>query len=264
MEKFYSCTLQFPTRYADFNFQDRLKLSSILNFMQEAAGISGNELGCGSHYLWPRGLGFILTHNYLELYKDVEPEELLTVKTFPLQPKHVVIERQYEFYNPAGEKLAAATSRWCVIDFKQNKFLPISALEGQDFSRYTSEKSIDFNALIQKRYDGYIYAVPTTASEAYAIMMHKMLMRYEDAEIYCMIPCQRKDGSNEVVENRLKFYDAISKIANRFGLYCTSNLGSFSVLPAGSRESSQLAGCRASVPMEIASRSSSSAIPKET
>ncbi|MBR7100268.1 MAG: hypothetical protein IKC91_03835 [Clostridia bacterium] len=146
MEKFYSCTLQFPTRYADFNFQDRLKLSSFLNFMQEAAGISGNELGCGSHYLWPRGLGFILTHNYLELYKDVEPEELLTVKTFPLQPKHVVIERQYEFYNPAGEKLAAATSRWCIIDFKQNKFLPISALEGQDFSRYTSEKSIDFNA----------------------------------------------------------------------------------------------------------------------
>ena len=79
--------------------------------------------------------------------------------------------------------------------------------------------SIDFSALIQDSHDGYVYAEPTTASEAYAIMIHKMVQRYTDAEIYCMIPCQRKDGSDESIEGRLKFYDAISKISNRFGAF---------------------------------------------
>ena len=80
-------------------------------------------------------------------------------------------------------------------------------------------EAIDFNSLIQKSERGYIYAEPKTASEAYAIMIHKMMKRYTDAEIYCMIPCQRIDGNATAVANRLVFYDAIEKIANRFGAY---------------------------------------------
>ena len=80
-------------------------------------------------------------------------------------------------------------------------------------------ESIDFGKLIQKNADGYVYAEPKTASEAYAIMIHKMIQRYTDAEVYCIIPCQRRDGNTSSIEARLKFYDAISRIANRFGAY---------------------------------------------
>lgn len=82
-----------------------------------------------------------------------------------------------------------------------------------------SYDSINFSTLIQKNKNGYIYAEPKTASEAYAIMIHKMTRRYEDAEIYCMIPCQRIDGNATAIANRLTFYDAIEKIAARFGAY---------------------------------------------
>ena len=78
---------------------------------------------------------------------------------------------------------------------------------------------INFDVLIQKNEEGYIYAEPKTASEAYAIMIHKMINRYKDAEVYCMIPCQRIDGNEAAVQNRLQFYEAISKIANRFGAF---------------------------------------------
>ena len=50
-------------------------------------------------------------------------------------------------------------------------------------------------------------------------MIHKMMHRYKNAEIYCMIPCQRKDGGSSAIEARLKFYNAIEKIAERFGAY---------------------------------------------
>ncbi len=146
MEKFYSCQLNFATRYADFDFQDELKVSSYLNFMQEAAGISGNELGCGSLFLWPKGWGFILTHNYLEIYKPALPNEELIVKTWPLPPKHIIFERHYEMYNKAGERVAAAVSRWCLIDLNNQKLLPATALENQDYSVYDSKKTIDFKA----------------------------------------------------------------------------------------------------------------------
>jgi hypothetical protein len=79
--------------------------------------------------------------------------------------------------------------------------------------------SINFSRLIQKTENGYIYEEPTTASEAYAIMIHKIRQRYKDAEVYCMIPCQRKDGGSSVIDARLKFYNAIEKIAERFGAY---------------------------------------------
>lgn len=147
MEKYYSCNLNFATRYADFDFCDNLKTSAILNFMQEAAGISGNELGCGSKFLWPKGWGFILTHNYVEVYKPIKiNEERLTVKTWPLPPKHIIFERHYELYNEAGEKAVAAVSRWCLLDLKNKKFLSSSALEDQDYSTYNPAKTIDFKA----------------------------------------------------------------------------------------------------------------------
>ena len=130
-------------RYADFDFQDNVKISSFLNIMQEAAGISGNELGCGSKYLWPRKLGFIIASNYLEVYKSVQGDEVVTVKTWPLPPERIIFERHYEMYNKAGEKVAAATSRWCLIDVESRKLLSPSALD-QDYSIYNPAKALEF------------------------------------------------------------------------------------------------------------------------
>ncbi len=146
MENFYMCDLEFETRYSDFDCYDRLKLSSLLNFMQEAAGVSADELGCGSSFLWPKGWGFIVTNNYLEVYRPIAVGEKLRLKTWPLPPKHIVFERHYELCSSSGEKVAAAVSRWCLLDLKNKKFLPSAALEDQDYSRYNPKKTIDFKA----------------------------------------------------------------------------------------------------------------------
>lgn len=80
-------------------------------------------------------------------------------------------------------------------------------------------RGINFGSLIIQNENGYTYSEPKTASEAYAIMIHKMTVRYPDAEIYCMIPCQRTDLNTTQVSSALQFYDAIDKIAKRFGAY---------------------------------------------
>ena len=58
-----------------------------------------------------------------------------------------------------------------------------------DFCNYKStlgtSADIDYVSLITKTESAYTYATPTTAAEAYAIMLHKAAARYPDSEIYC-------------------------------------------------------------------------------
>lgn len=67
---------------------------------------------------------------------------------------------------------------------------------------------INYDTLIVEGENGYTYADPQTASEAYAIMLHKITQRYPNAEVYCF-----------TIVNRNTFNDTIRTIANKFGAY---------------------------------------------
>ena len=67
---------------------------------------------------------------------------------------------------------------------------------------------INYDTLIVEGANGYTYADPQTASEAYAIMLHKISQRYPNAEVYCF-----------TIVNRNTFNDTIRTIAKHFGAY---------------------------------------------
>ena len=82
---------------------------------------------------------------------------------------------------------------------------------------------VDYAALIQDNGNGtYTYAVPTTACEAYAIMLHKVENRYPNAEIYCMTSTARRE-IDYAEDNRpdagqpTAYVAELQKIANYFG-----------------------------------------------
>ena len=72
---------------------------------------------------------------------------------------------------------------------------------GNDFNYYQDTlgtADIDYNALITENPDGtFTYAEPVTTCEAYAILLHKMKIRYPEAEIYCMTSTPRRDPDKE-------------------------------------------------------------------
>ncbi|MBO5868601.1 MAG: Ig-like domain-containing protein, partial [Oscillospiraceae bacterium] len=77
-----------------------------------------------------------------------------------------------------------------------------------------AEVDVDYNAIITDKGDGtYTYATATTTCEAYAIMLHKMSVRYPDADIYCMSLLPRKGGPAKLT----KFNQDIAVMAERFG-----------------------------------------------
>lgn len=144
MKEFYVNEMQFNTGYADFDFQDKIKISSLFSYMQEVAGKHADKMGIGTNFLWPRGWGFIVTNNYLEIFKPIEIGEVLRVKTWPLPPGKVVFEREYEFYNEKGERVAAAVSRWCLLDVQNHKILSVGELKNLDGEKCDARRALDF------------------------------------------------------------------------------------------------------------------------
>ncbi|MBQ4118544.1 MAG: DUF4886 domain-containing protein, partial [Oscillospiraceae bacterium] len=93
-----------------------------------------------------------------------------------------------------------------------------------DYSYYQSKlgtADIDYSVLIKENADGsFAYANPTNTCEAYAIMLHKMVNRYPDAEIYCMglLPRRNPDyDGKDVVPAPTEFNAQLKKVIEHFG-----------------------------------------------
>lgn len=137
---------RYKIRYTDTDAYDNLKLSSLLSFQEESAGLSADELGFGYKDISPFNLGFIIVNNYIELDRPIKLGEELEIHTWPLRPKHFIFLRDYEIYS-SGVKVGAATTRWCMIDTEKYSVVPATAyFEEKDFDNYNTERSLTFNS----------------------------------------------------------------------------------------------------------------------
>ena len=73
---------------------------------------------------------------------------------------------------------------------------------------------INYDTLIVKQKKGvYNYATPTTSLEAAAIVLHKISVRYPDAEVYYLNISQRVDGTDELIQS---FNAELKKVVEHF------------------------------------------------
>lgn len=136
----------YEIKYVDVDAFDIIKASALLGIMQESACLSADELGFGYAEIQPKNLGFILANWFVDLLRPVKLGEVLQIHTWPLKPKHLVFLRDFEFY-VGGEKVGAASARWCMIDVKNFKFVPVSAnFKDGFFDGYNTERSIEFSS----------------------------------------------------------------------------------------------------------------------
>ena len=131
----------YEIRYTDVDFNDNLKLSSLLSVMEQSACLSADELGFGYSVLQPKKLGFILVNWYIEFTKPVVLGDVLTIHTWPIKPKRLIVLRDFEFF-VGGEKVGAATSRWCLVDLNVFCMMPSSAAFREDLV-YNDFRSIE-------------------------------------------------------------------------------------------------------------------------
>ncbi|MDE7380377.1 MAG: hypothetical protein K2N14_04920 [Clostridia bacterium] len=135
----------YEIRYTDVDLSDNLKLSSLLSMMEESACFSADELGFGYEFLKPKNYGFIMVNWYIELFSPIKLGDVVTIHTWPIKPKRLIIFRDFELY--VGEKkVGVATSRWCVVDLNTFSMLPSSAVLSPDMP-YNDFRSVDVTAI---------------------------------------------------------------------------------------------------------------------
>lgn len=135
---------EYEIRYTDVDYKDEIKLSALLSLMVESACLSADELGFGYAVLQPKNIGFILVNWYIELTRPIRLGDILSVHTWPIEPRMCTVFRDFELY-VGDEMVGAATSRWCTVDL--NTFSMIHARNALDSGIvYNDFRSVTFNA----------------------------------------------------------------------------------------------------------------------
>ena len=135
----YSYTKNFDVLYADCNHKDEIKPSALLTYAQEVAGLSADELGFGYDDTIQDGCGFFITSTCCKLYAPIRPKDFVTLSSWPLPPRHVFFQRDYDF-TVGGKRVAAMASRWCLVDLKSGKLLTPEHLKAHATTPYRNEQ----------------------------------------------------------------------------------------------------------------------------
>lgn len=109
-----------PTRFEVRSFETdpggRLTLPALCAFLQEAAWRNAAAMGAGVDLLLERGLAWVLQRLRLEVATFPRLGQSLDVTTWARHWERAVALRDFEVRAPGGARLAAATSRWVVVD----------------------------------------------------------------------------------------------------------------------------------------------------
>jgi acyl-ACP thioesterase len=106
----------FRVHSYDVDPWERLTPRSLCALLQEAAGQDAENLGVSMSRLVEGGLAWVLQRLKIEVAAYPSLGATLTVATWARHFGRVVAERDFEVRGEGGRPLAAATSRWVVMD----------------------------------------------------------------------------------------------------------------------------------------------------
>lgn len=109
-----------PRRVTSYevDLTNRLRLSSIFNFMQEAASNSADHLGFGYDRLKAEGLFWVLSRARLLVLEYAKLGEEIVIDTWPKKTDGIFAVRDFRIRGRHDDPLALATTCWLMLDEK--------------------------------------------------------------------------------------------------------------------------------------------------
>lgn len=122
----YSAT--YRVRVSDVDLRGRIKLSSLLSLLQEAATDHAEQLGVGRKHLFERGLGWALSKMVLNVRRLPRWGERLTIKTWPGSRTVVAANREFVLSTDDGRTIATARTLWVLFDLGARRIAKLDLL----------------------------------------------------------------------------------------------------------------------------------------
>lgn len=129
----------YEIKYYEQNLKNELKESSLLNFLQDIATVSAEELGFGPSFVFSNNLAWFVLKYHIELDSPIRNMDSVLLKTQPRGAHRLYAYRDFEIFTKEGEKIGAVSSLWALIDMEAKRMLPM-------------EKAIPFMIKYEKHY----------------------------------------------------------------------------------------------------------------
>lgn len=96
-------------------------ITALIRILHEAAVDQVVQLGFSALQLEPRGLGWVLSHQYLEIIERPKLGDQVTVVTYPSGIDRAFTYRDYYLYDREEKLLAKAATTWTLLDIHNRK-----------------------------------------------------------------------------------------------------------------------------------------------
>ncbi len=119
----YHLPCQVSTK--DCDSREKLRLTHLMDYLQEAAWHNASRLNFSTHDLMRHGITWVMNRMKVNVHRMPVHHEKFTVETWPAGMDKYYTQRDFRIRNEQGELLVEATSNWLVMDIKERKLIAI-------------------------------------------------------------------------------------------------------------------------------------------
>lgn len=150
-------------RFSEVGEDARLTLPGIIDYFQDCSTFHSEDLGVGLEFLSEQDHAWILAYWHIEVMRQPELGEKVTIYTAPYEFKTFFGKRNFWMKDDKGELLARADSLWIFMDMKSGK---PARVNDEVMKIYGQETPLDMEELPRK------IAVPkeSTEQEAFTVV----------------------------------------------------------------------------------------------
>ncbi len=115
---------------SDFDHNENLKISRLMEYMQNIATTHAQSLGFGWYDLDKRGLVWVVSKMKLQFCRPIRRgEKFVTICTWPQKADKFFSNRFFTILNENNEEVANVLSVWLIIDKQNRKIVPCGKVD---------------------------------------------------------------------------------------------------------------------------------------
>ena len=121
----YQFSKKFYVGYSDVDYNDRCKLSKVLDLLQNIATIHSDSIDYGTEGMMKRGWGWVVTSMKIRILKYPIADREVECRTWSRGLKGVSAHRGYEVLDENGNQMIIGDSAWALLDLKEQKLMRV-------------------------------------------------------------------------------------------------------------------------------------------
>lgn len=118
-------------RFYDCDTTRRSRISTLMRYIADIAGIDYTNRGYDYQWLYDRGMVFLLSRVSIRIHNMPAADDRLMINTWEHGKKGALFYRDFEIRRPDGELMASAATAWLLVDPASHKVLRPSAFTGK-------------------------------------------------------------------------------------------------------------------------------------